>query len=219
MREFAYLTFDCYGTLIDWKTGITEALERTMGRLPVKGDELMEAYLTAEKTQEGEYKKYRQVLADTARELAASFGVEARPRACDLFADSVPEWPAFRDAAKALSALGKKGYLRYILSNVDTDLLRATISRSGLSVDGYVTAEEVGSYKPAQGHWRRFMEKTGAQKEEVLHVAQSIYHDILPTQQMGIASAWVNRYAEPLLPSAQPAYIVDSLGSLAEILR
>jgi len=218
MTEFDWLTFDCYGTLIDWKAGIAESLERALGRLPLTRDELMEAYLAAEKEQEGEYKKYRQVLKGTFEKLASDMGISVSSRASTRFAESVPEWPAFKDSSAALKRLGELGYGRYILSNVDEDLLRETIRRNGLQVDGTVTAEEVGSYKPSPGHWIRFLGKTGAKREEVLHVAQSIYHDIAPTQLLGVASAWVNRYGEPLPADVQPWYVSDSLESLVKML-
>jgi 2-haloalkanoic acid dehalogenase type II len=213
-----YLTFDCYGTLIDWKTGIERSLRRAFGAIPLQGKDLLDAYVLAEKEEEGSYKRYREVLRNTAVRLSKSIHFAVSSSGAEAFADSVPSWPAFPDTRKALQELGRIGYARYILSNVDTDLLEGTIRKSGLEVDGFVTAEEVGSYKPNRGHWLRFMQKTGAKKEEVLHVAQSIYHDIVPAQEMGITSAWVNRYAEPLPSSAHPEYIVDSLESLAKLL-
>ena len=96
--------------------------------------------------------------------------------------------------------------------------MEETVGRNGLQLDGFVTAEEVGSYKPHPGHWLRFMEKTGARKDQVLHVAQSIHHDIIPTQQMGIDSAWVNRYAERLPSGASPSIISNSLRSLEPLI-
>lgn len=218
MTEFRYLTFDCYGTLIDWKTGIEQSLRSAFGNLPLGGKELLDAYVSAEKEEEESYRKYREVLGRTAMKLSRRVGFDASQSAANRFAGSVPTWPAFPDTREALKALGRKGYRRYILSNVDADLLIGTIENHGLEVDGFVTAEEVGSYKPNEAHWKRFMQKTGARKGELLHVAQSIYHDIVPTQMMGIASAWVNRYGERLPSNAQPSYIVDSLENLAETL-
>jgi len=218
VSDFRYLTFDCYGTLIDWRKGIELELNRALGKLPMSGHELQDAYEAAEKKQEGEYKSYREVLASTAGDLAAEFGIKARPQALTRFAGSVPDWPAFPDTAEALRATGRKGFKRFILSNVDTDLLKGTIEHNKLSVDGYVTAQECKSYKPAFGHWVRFMEKTGAKKEEILHVAQSVYHDIVPTSKLGIASAWVNRYSQPIPTGVAPLYICDSLASLVQLL-
>ena len=218
MTEFLYLTFDCYGTLIDWRKGIEAALNRTLGPMPLKGHELLDAYEAAEKRQESDYKLYREVLASTAADLAAGFGMKVKPQAFAEFAKSVPDWAAFPDTAEALRAMGRKGYRRYILSNVDTDLLKETISRNRLEVDGFVTAQECRSYKPAFGHWKAFMERTGARKEEILHVAQSIYHDIVPTAKLGISSAWINRYSQPLPSDAQPVFICDSLAGLVPLL-
>jgi len=218
MTEFRYLTFDCYGTLIDWKTGIEQSLRKAFGELPLRGKELLDAYVSAEKEEEESYRKYREVLRRAAARLSRRVGFEASQSGVNQFAESVPTWPAFSDTREALEDLGKRGYKRYILSNVDMDLLLGSIKNSGLEVEGFVTAEEVGSYKPDQAHWERFMQKTAARKGELLHVAQSVYHDILPTQRMGIQSAWVNRYTEPLPPNAQPSYIVDSLRNLAGIL-
>jgi 2-haloacid dehalogenase len=213
-----FLTFDCYGTLVDWKTGIEESLRATMGEIPLRGKALLDAYVAAEKEEERSYKKYRQVLSSAAIRLAAAVGVRVSSDAAGEFADSVPTWPVFPDTKVVLRDLGQKGYLRFILSNVDTDLLLRTIEANGLEIDGFVTAEEVGSYKPRPAHWTRFMAKTGANVGDVLHVAQSVYHDIIPAQNRGIASAWVNRYRERLPEGALPTYIADSLTNLDAIL-
>ena len=215
---FTHLTFDCYGTLIDWRAGIERELARVLGSVKLSGQRLLAAYLEAEKSQESAYKKYREVLRKTVVSMSGVLAVEVTGAAAQEFASSVPRWPPFPDTAKFLREVGSKGFKRYILSNVDTDLLEETISRHGLEVDGYVTAEEVGSYKPNPAHWIRFMEKSGAQKRSVLHCAQSVYHDILPTQSMGIASAWVNRYDEKLGPGVEPSFICDSLENLARAL-
>lgn len=215
---YRYLTFDCYGTLIDWRAGIEASLLAAVGDLGIRGQALLNAYVVAEKQQESSYKKYREVLRRTVLSMSGQLGVEVTDQAARMFAGSVPTWPAYPDTAKFLIEMGKKGYKRYILSNVDTDLLRDTISNHGLEVEGFVTAEEVGSYKPNPGHWLRFMKKTGARKEEVLHVAQSIYHDIVPTNELGIASAWVNRYNEPMPQGPHPLFVSDNLAHLAESL-
>ena len=219
MTEFRYVTFDCYGTLIDWKSGIEVALGEARGKAAAWRRDVMGAYLAAEKVEEGKYKTYREVLRDSALRVAEGYGANMAIEKAEGFAASVPNWPAFPDSSEGLKSLGRMGLKRFILSNVDTDLLQGTIRNSGFEVDGYVTAEQIHSYKPATGHWTAFMERTGANKEEVLHVAQSLYHDIIPTQGLGIASAWVNRYREPLPPEARPAYIADSLASLVGLLQ
>ena len=216
--KFRYLTFDCYGTLVDWRKGIEMGLRSALGDLRLQGRELLDAYVSAERDQEESYVKYREVLKRSAISLSKPLGVAVPARAAEEFAASVPEWPAFPDTRDFLKAAGKMGYKRYILSNVDDDLLEGTIANNGLEVDGYVTAEQVGSYKPKEGHWLEFMKRTGAAKGEFLHVAQSLFHDIVPTTRMGIASAWVNRYNERLVSGADPTIIADSLESLSKLL-
>ncbi|HEV2138543.1 MAG TPA: haloacid dehalogenase type II [Nitrososphaerales archaeon] len=216
--KYRYLTLDCYGTLVDWRAGIEASLLAAVGDLRIRGQALLDAYVRAEKKQESSYKKYWEVLRSTVLSMSGQLGVDVTEQAARRFASSVPTWPAYADTSKFLKEMGRKGYERYILSNVDTDLLRNTISNQGLEVDGFVTAEEVGSYKPNPGHWLRFMEKTGARKDEVLHVAQSVYHDIIPTNEMGIDSAWVNRYNEPMPQGPHPLFVSDSLAHLAESL-
>lgn len=185
----------------------------------MSGRELLDSYVSAEKEQESTYKKYREVLRLTVLSLSPRLGAKVAQGAAREFAASVPQWPAFPDTGAFLRDMGSRGYKRYILSNVDNDLLEETIGANDLEVDGFVTAEEVGSYKPNPAHWRRFIEKTGAEKEEVLHCAQSLYHDIVPTQSIGIASAWVNRYDEKLQAGLEPSIICDSLENLAEAIE
>jgi len=218
LKNVRYLTFDCYGTLIDWKRGIEAALGAALGGAPrVKGG-LLAAYLEAEKEEERSYKKYRQVLRNAALQVASRAGVDLGEEEAEAFADSLPSWPAFSDARPSLDELRSRGYELYVLSNVDRDLLEETIRRSRLELDGYVTADDTGSYKPAPGHWETFMKRSGAEREGILHVAQSVFHDIMPAQKMGISSAWVNRYHERLPPGAQPSFIVGGLEDLLPLL-
>jgi len=219
MREFDYLTFDCYGTLIDWKSGIAQSISKAAGRLSMPPEKLMEAYVAVERKQEGDYKKYGEVLGNTFNALMAEMKLRVPKGASAQFVGSVPDWPAFPDTADSLRMLGKMGYRRYILSNIDNDLLSATIRRNGLEVDGTVTAEEVGSYKPSFGHWERFLRKTGAGVERVLHVAQSVYHDLVPAKKLGIESAWVNRYRDRLPSYVAPLFLADSLRDLTLLLE
>jgi 2-haloalkanoic acid dehalogenase type II len=215
---FRYLTFDCYGTLIDWKSGIEASLSLAVGPTKLRGKELLNAYVSAEKAEEASYKKYREVLGRSAQRLGEKLGRKVSASAARKFAGSVPSWPAFGDTARFLREAGSRGHARYILSNVDTAMLERTISNNGLEIDGYVTAEDVKSYKHNKRHWQSFMEKTGARKNEVLHVAQSVYHDIIPTQEMGIASVWVNRYREKMPVGARPLVVSDSLAHLLKVI-
>jgi len=179
---------------------------------------LLDAFMAEEKKEEMAYQTYREVLRRSALRLSKALGVEVGDSAANEFAASVPLWPAFSDTAAFLKDAGRSGYQRYILSNVDTDMLEGTIRNNGLEVDGYVTAEEVRSYKPRKAHWVRFFEKTKAGKEDVLHVAQSVFHDVVPVQEMGIAAAWVNRYGQPMPGNVHPEFVSDSLANLALLL-
>ncbi len=213
--KYRYLTFDCYGTLIDWRAGIENGLRDAVGATALTGSEMMAAYVEAEKEEESSYKRYREVLRASVLAMSRVLGVAVSSGAADEFAASVPRWPAFPDTAEFLRGMGARGYSRYILSNVDNDLLEETVRRNHLEVDGFVTAEEVRSYKPNLAHWTEFLRRTGADKDQVLHIAQSVYHDIIPAQGLGIDTAWINRYAEPLPPTASPLLISDDLASLA----
>jgi 2-haloalkanoic acid dehalogenase type II len=177
----------------------------------------MDAYLRAEKEVEKDYLLYREVMKRSAVKVAQSLNIEMNDKKSGEFANSIQTWPAFLDTKAALDKLKNLGYSLYILSNVDDNQLKGTILRNSLNVDGFITAECVGSYKPSPTHWKSFLEKTGARVEEDLHVAQSIYHDIIPAYNLGFDTAWVNRYGEKE-GGASPTYTVASLKELATIL-
>ena len=184
----------------------------------VKDDKVFPVYVELEAEEEGEYKSYREVLRDTALKVGKELRVSITSDEATRFASSVPTWAPFPDTIETMKALGRRGYKRVILSNIDRDILRDTISHSGLEVDGFITAEDVGSYKPAEGHWKRFFEQYGASRSETLHVAQSIYHDIIPTNKLGITNAWINRYAQPNPQDATPSYTFSDLRSVLNFL-
>ncbi len=216
---YSHLTFDCYGTLIDWRRGVEEhlgALLRQKGSAPVK--DLFRRYEQMEAQEESGYKPYRRVLGDTAVKVAEHLGVHFSKREAEGFAASVPLWPPFGDTSEVLQELGRRGYKRVILSNVDRDLLGETLARNHLEVDGFITAQDVKGYKPATGHWITFLETYGVAREEVLHVAQSIYHDIVPASGLGLATAWINRYREPIPAGITPTYTLPDLRGLLKVL-
>ena len=217
--KFSHLTFDCYGTLIDWRNGI----ELNLGGLLTKkglapGVKVFPAYLRAEAEEEGQYKSYREVLRDTALKVAENLRVQISEDDAVRFAASVPSWPPFSDTVQTLKELGRRGYKRVILSNVDRDILRETISHSGLDLDGYVTAEDVGSYKPSEGHWTKFFDQYGVSRGSTLHVAASIYYDIIPASKLGMEIAWINRYSEPKPAGVNPSYVFQDLKGMLSIL-
>ena len=217
--KFTHLTFDCYGTLVDWRKGIETHLGEVLRNngLP-SGVSVFPVYVKFEAEEEGQYKSYREVLKDTAVKVAEHLKVSIAEDEAKVFAASVPSWPPFSDTVESLKALGERGYKRVILSNIDKDILKETILRNSLDVDGYITAEDVGSYKPSPGHWNRFFDAYKTRKEATLHVAQSIFHDIIPCSKLAISTAWINRYSEATPPGINPTYVFDSLKNLMSLL-
>ncbi len=191
-----WVTFDCFGTLIDWRAGLAGAAQRCgWVRSEAEAADFVRAYLVAEPLAEtAAYRSYRDVLAATARRAIGTRG--GTPAEADLaeFAGSVPDWPAFADSAPLLGRLRADGRRVAILSNIDGDLLRATIERHGFEVDRTVTAEEVRSYKPAPAHWIRFLRATGASPAESLHVSASYEYDLETAGLLGFPTAYVARY-------------------------
>jgi 2-haloacid dehalogenase len=157
-------------------------------------------------------------LRDTAIKVAEHLNVSISDGDAKAFAESVPSWPPFSDTVDTLRELGRRGYTRVILSNIDRDVLEKTILQNGLDVDDYIAAEDVGSYKPSLGHWSRFFELHKTTKEATLHVAQSIYHDIIPSSELGISTAWINRYSEVKPLEISPSYVFSDLASLLMLL-
>ncbi len=136
----------------------------------------------------------------------------------NIFASSVPLWPPFGDSVESLKQLGVKGCKRIILSNIDRETLKKTLLQNHLEVDGYITAEDVGSYKPSFGHWFRFLERYKTTKENTLHVAQSLFHDIIPSSKLGISNAWINRYSQTNDSGTVPTYVFSDLKGLVKFL-
>ena len=220
MAKFTYLTFDCYGTLIDWRNGLEAnlgALLRSKGLPSQTG--VYPIYVKLEAQQEGRYRPYREILSDTALSVADYFHVPLTRDEAHGFAETIPSWTPFSDTVESLRALGERGYKRVILSNIDRDLLSETILRNKLAVDGCITAEDVGSYKPALGHWTRFFKDYKVAKDKTLHVAQSIYHDIIPSNQIGLANAWINRYGDSRPRDINPTYLCSDLTGLLDELE
>ena len=216
--KFQYLTFDCYGTLIDWRKGIEARLGELLRKKRVVPEEkIFPIYVKFEAEEESDSKPYREVLKNTAMRIARHFGISVPEEQAEEFAKSVPHWTPFSDTTETLKELGRRGYNRIILSNVDRDLLRETILRNGLDVDGFVTYEDARSYKPMVGHWNALLARYKAKRESTLHIAQSLYHDVLPATKLGFKVAWINRYGEENA-GASPNYSFDDLKSLLTIL-
>lgn len=220
------LTFDCFGTLIDWETGILRALATLCERYgidePPPRIEMIALYAQLEaKAEHGEYRPYKEVLADITKGVAARLGFQLSIADQTLLADSVKDWPAFDDTAGSLREL-KKHYKLGILSNVDDDLFEGVLPRLGLQnaggIDLLVTAQQVESYKPGYAHFLEALRRLGIETDELLHVGQSKRHDVAPCNELGIKCAWVDRQGGRCGASgeydARPDMVVPDLASL-----
>ncbi len=193
------ITFDCYGTLIDWETGIREAFEMAAaagGAVLPAGGALLAAYAEIEPEVEAEgYRSYQEVLRATAVRVAARFGWKLDAGRARFLPDSLPSWRPFPDTNPALRRLAAAGCRLGILSNVDDDLLEGTRQRLEVTFDPVITAQQVSSYKPAPGHFLAARERLGPGMRW-LHAAQSYFHDVVPCKRLGIPVAWINRKNE-----------------------
>jgi 2-haloacid dehalogenase len=209
-----WATFDCYGTLVDWNAGIGAELARLLG----DGDALLERYHEVEPRIQREHPdwSYRDVMAAALAELASEAGVELPAEERDALARSLPDWPVFPEVPGALAEAHERGWSLVALSNSDRDLIEASMRAIGVPFAGAIVASEIGSYKPAHGHWRAFYETTGADRARHVHVAQSHFHDIVPADELGIPSVWINRLGERRQPP--PTRELRDLDGLADVL-
>lgn len=194
-RRFEVLTFDCYGTLIDWEAGITAGLQALLrSRAVAAGDEdLLARYARHEAAVEaGPYAPYREVLARALRGVCADLGVEPTDAEAAAFGGSVGDWPAFPDSPEALVRLAAR-YRLAVITNCDDDLFAASNRRLGVTFDWVITAQQVGSYKPSERNFEVAFERIGVPRERILHVAQSLFHDHVPAKRLGLTTAWIDR--------------------------
>jgi 2-haloacid dehalogenase len=210
-----WATFDCYGTLIDWNGGIRCEFERLFG--VEAAPQLLERYHELEpEVQAEEYRSYRHVLSLTLERLASAERVQIPEGEADALGGSLPDWQPFPEVADALREARSRGWRLAILSNSDRDLIAASQARIGVPFDVAIVAEDVGSYKPAHGHWERFFEVTTAERDRHVHVAASLFHDIAPAHELGLTSVWINRLGEG--PDPEPARELEDLHSLPDVL-
>src|SRR6185369_4945919 len=230
LSDFKALSFDCYGTLIDWETGLVDAL-RSLRDNGASAEEILEAYGPIEHEIEVEQPglPYSQLLERVYERLSDRFGVEPDEVEAAKFGASVGDWPAFPDSAEALRYL-KQHFKLIILSNVDRLSFAGSNARLGVEFDHIFTAQDIGSYKPDLRNFEYLISHVAADgiaKGELLHVAQSLFHDHVPANRMGIASAWIDRRAgkpgggATVTPDPMPHYDFrfTSLGQLAEAHR
>jgi 2-haloacid dehalogenase len=202
-----WATFDCYGTLIDWNGGIRRELARVFGE--AQADGLLERYHELEPELEADGTlSYREVLTEAMRRLGAPPGEE------DALATSLSAWQPFPEVSAALMRARGRGWKLAILSNTDRDYIEASMALLGVPFELAIVASEIGSYKPAFGHWRAFEERTG--RPPNVHVAASLFHDVAPANQLGLPSVWINRLGET--PDPQPSRELPDLARVPETL-
>src|SRR5271166_1976284 len=200
--RFTTISFDCYGTLIDWEAGILPALRSVLAThgqsLPDAA--ILELYGEFEaEAESGAYQSYREVLQSVVRAFADRLHFEASSAELRSLHESVPAWPPFPDTVVALRELQKR-YKLVVISNIDSDLFAETQKHLGIQFDGVITAEQARSYKPSTNNFQMALRTLALSPDRLLHAAQSIYHDVVPARSLGIATVWVNR------KSARPGF-------------
>ena len=225
-NNFRVLTFDCYGTLIDWETGILNALKPIFvaHHVRIGQDDALELFGELEAEQDKEYKRYYLVLENVLKGMGARLEFVPTPVQVQAFGQSVADWPPFPDTVDALFALKQK-YKLCVLSNVDDDLFAHSAKKLQVAFDDVITAQQCGSYKPSLNNFRVAEKRVGVPKKQWLHVAQSLFHDIAPAKQFGLSTVWVNRRwdkpgggATPPT-EATPDVEVHTLAELAQLVN
>jgi len=205
-----WATFDCYGTLIDWNGGVRAELERIFG--DEQADELLVRYHEVEpELQRDGGRSYRAVLTESLRRLGTPPGEE------HALAESLPAWRSFPEVHGALTGLRQRGWKLGVLSNTDTDYIAASLVQIGVPFDEVVVAQEIGSYKPGHRHWEEFFARTRAPRDGHVHVGASLYHDVVPCEELGLRCVWINRLGEDAGAHSPTATLTD-LFSLPGVL-
>jgi 2-haloacid dehalogenase len=216
LTDFKVLTFDCYGTLIDWESGMIEALAplaRRAGRT-LSRDQILETHARHESSQQRwtPMRRYSELLAVVYKRMAEEWGVSAGWEEARAYGQSIKDWPAFADSASALQYL-KKHYKLVILSNVDNASFAFSNAKLQVAFDAIYTAEDIGSYKPSPRNFDYMQEKLeslGVEKREILHTAESLFHDHAPAVQAGLATCWIHRrhaqggFGATMRPATEP---------------
>jgi 2-haloacid dehalogenase len=223
IERFEVLTFDCYGTLIDWEAGIVTALRRAFpAGWPATDAQLLERFAVHEaEAERGEYNSYREVLARSVRGIAADHEVKLTRRAVRRFSESVPEWPPFPDSTESLRRLAERFRLG-VITNCDQDLFAASNRRLRVRFDWVVTADQVRSYKPSPANFERAFAMIPVPPERILHVAQSLYHDHAPAKALGMSTVWIDRrhdragFGATLPAEAEPDLTFPDLAAFAD---
>jgi 2-haloacid dehalogenase len=216
MDDSRWATFDCYGTLVNWRAGIAAELGRLFGES--QRERLLSRYHEIEPRVQTEHPtwRYRDVMAAVLAEIASESDVSLPDDEKDALGRSLPGWPVFAEVPDALAEARARGWKLMALSNTDRDFIEASLEAIGVPFEGAVVASEIGSYKPGLRHWQTFYEVTGADRDRHVHVAQSHHHDIAPANELGIPSVWINRLGERGDPA--PTRELPDLNGLADVL-
>jgi 2-haloalkanoic acid dehalogenase type II len=234
LTDFKVLTFDCYGTLIDWESGMIEGLRPLTGKVgrPLSRNEILEAHAFHESTQQIQTpaRPYAELLAIVYKRLAEQWGVPVTLEECVAYGRTVGNWPAFEDSAGALQYL-KKFYKLVILSNVDNTSFAASNRRLQVTFDAIITAEDAGSYKPSPRNFEYMLQRLGAGlggeaigREQILHTAESMFHDHKPANEFGLASCWIYRrhkdqgFGATMNPGTMP-HVDFQFNSMADLVK
>ncbi|HEY9743417.1 MAG TPA: haloacid dehalogenase type II [Coleofasciculaceae cyanobacterium] len=225
-RQFEVLSFDCYGTLIDWESGILTALKPIIlnHNIDIGDKQILELFAEQESIQEaGEYLKYREILKIVVQGLGEKLNFTPAEAELNSLAESIQNWEPFPDTIEVLKVL-KKRYKLTIISNIDDDLFAYTAKKLEVEFDWIITAEQVKSYKPSLQNFEVAIQRMGISPDKLLHVAQSVYHDIVPAKSMGIAAVWVNRrqakegFGATVPASGNPDLEVPDLKTLVSLM-
>jgi 2-haloacid dehalogenase len=233
LSDYSVLSFDCYGTLIDWETGIARALGPWLEQAGVRAsrEQILAAFADAEAPQQAATPDllYPELLARVHGGLATQFGVPADPQAARAFGASIGDWPAFPDSAPAL-AYFKQHYRLVILSNVDRASFGRSQDKLKVAFDAVYTAQDIGSYKPDPRNFEYLLARLAEQgivQQQILHTAESLYHDHIPAKRFGLATCWIHRRAgqaghgatRPPEVEVRPDFRFPTLGAMAAAHR
>jgi 2-haloacid dehalogenase len=211
-----WVTFDCYGTLIDWDGGVGRELARLFGA--ERAPDLLAGYHAAEaEVEAAEYRRYAEVMALSLARAARAAGVAVPAGEEGALGRALPGWRPFPEVPAELLRLRRHGWRLAVLSNCDREHIAASARALGVAFDEVVVAQDVRSYKPATAHWERFFAITGAERDRHVHVAASPFHDIAPARELGLTSVWINRAGAAPVPG--PARVLPDLRGLADALE
>lgn len=226
-KQFNVLTFDCYGTLIDWESGILTALRPLLKKYEVSptDNEILDLYAQLESEAEArKFQNYKAILRQVVQGMGEEFGFTPHEDELNSLAKAIPRWKPFPDTVPALRFL-KKHFKLAIISNIDNDLITSSLKHLKVKFDAIITAEQVKSYKPSRENFLFALKTLRQPKQKVLHVAQSIFHDIVPAKQLGLSTVWVNRrknlegFGATPPAYAQPDLEVPDLRSLVTLME